>query len=55
MYVEKSISTGNGLEPYFIDFADVSRDEMVTAMIASFHGNNKLLESLLDRITAIIE
>ncbi len=40
---------------YFIDFADVSRDEMVTAMIASFHGNNKLLESLLDRITAIIE
>lgn len=40
---------------YFIDFAEVGRDEMVAAMIASFHGNNQPLESLLERITAIID
>lgn len=40
---------------YFIDFDEVSRDEMYAAMIASFHGDNKPLESLLERITAMIE
>ncbi len=40
---------------YFIDFAEVGRDEMYAAMIASFHSDNSPLESLLDRITAIIE
>lgn len=40
---------------YFIDFDEVSREEMYAAMIASFHGNNKPLELLLGRIGAIIE
>ena len=40
---------------YFIDFDEVSRDEMYAAMIASFHGDNKPLEILLERITAMIE
>ncbi|MBK7897886.1 MAG: Fic family protein [Azonexus sp.] len=40
---------------YFIDFAEVSRDEMVAAMTASFRGDNMQLEALLERITAIIE
>lgn len=40
---------------YFIDFDEVSRDEMYAAMIASFHGDNKPLESLLERIVALIE
>ncbi|MBS1161069.1 MAG: cell filamentation protein Fic [Proteobacteria bacterium] len=40
---------------YFIDFAEVSHGEMYAAMIASFHGDNKPLESLLGRIGAIIE
>jgi cell filamentation protein len=40
---------------YFIGFEDASRDEMYTAMIASFHGNAKPLTDLLDRITAIID
>jgi cell filamentation protein len=40
---------------YFIDFDEASRDEMYAAMIASFHGDNKPLESLLGRITAMIE
>ena len=40
---------------YFIDFDEASRDEMYTAMIASFHGDNKPLEILLERITAMIE
>lgn len=40
---------------YFIDFDGVSREEMYSAMIASFHGDNKILELLLGRISAIIE
>lgn len=40
---------------YFIDFAEVSREEMYGAMIASFRGDNGPLESLLGRISAIIE
>jgi cell filamentation protein len=40
---------------YFMDFDEVSREEMYAAMIASFHGDNKPLESLLLRISAIIE
>ena len=40
---------------YFIDFDQASRDDMYAAMVASFHGNNAPLESLLDRITAMIE
>jgi len=40
---------------YFMDFNEVGREEMYAAMIASFHGDNKPLESLLERITAIIE
>lgn len=40
---------------YFMDFDEVSREEMYAAMIASFHGDNKLLVSLLGRISAIIE
>ena len=40
---------------YFMDFDEVSRKEMYAAMIASFHGDNKALESLLGRISAIIE
>jgi len=40
---------------YFIDFAEASREEMYAAMIASFQGDNMPLESLLERIIAIIE
>lgn len=40
---------------YFIDFDEVSREEMYAVMIASFHGDNKALELLLGRICAIIE
>lgn len=40
---------------YFIDFAEASREEMYAAMIASFQGDNKSLESLLERIVAMIE
>lgn len=40
---------------YFIDFDGVSRDAMYAAMIASFHGNNSLLETLLEQATSIIE
>lgn len=40
---------------YFMDFNEVSREEMYAAMIASFNGDNKPLESLLGRISAIIE
>lgn len=40
---------------YFMDFDEVGREEMYTAMIASFHGDNKPLESVLGRISAIIE
>ena len=40
---------------YFIDFADVESDEMIGAMIASFHGDNQRLVALLNRITAILE
>ncbi len=40
---------------YFIDFDEVSREEVYAAMIASFQGNNKPLESLLERIVALIE
>ena len=40
---------------YFMDFNEVGREEMYAAMIASFHGDNKPLESLLGRITSIIE
>jgi cell filamentation protein len=40
---------------YFIDFDQVTRSEMYAAMIASFRGDNKPLESLLERISAILE
>ena len=40
---------------YFIDFDEVSREEMYAAMIASFHGDSKTLESLLGQISAIVE
>ena len=40
---------------YFMDFSELNREEMYAAMIASFHGDNNVLESLLDRITAIFE
>lgn len=40
---------------YFINFDEASGDEMVAVMIASFHGDNKPLESLLEQITAMIE
>lgn len=40
---------------YFMDFGEVERDEMYGAMIASFNGNNRPLEALLERICAIIE
>lgn len=35
---------------YFLDFDGVSRDEMYGVMIASFHGDNAPLETLLARI-----
>lgn len=40
---------------YFMDFDEVSREEMYAAMIASFHGEKNLLVSLLGRICAMIE
>lgn len=40
---------------YFIDFECVSQDQMYAAMIASFNGDLKLLENLLNEITAIVE
>lgn len=40
---------------YFIDFDQVSREEMYAAMIASFHGDNAPLEALLERICAVLE
>lgn len=40
---------------YFIDFAEISRDAMYSAMIASFRGNLQPLVSLLNSVTAIIE
>ncbi len=40
---------------YFIDFEEAGREEMYAAMIASFRGDNRPLEMLLGRITAIIE
>lgn len=40
---------------YFIDFDEVSREEMYAAMIASFHGDSKMMESLLGQISAIVE
>lgn len=40
---------------YFIDFDQVTREEMYEAMIASFRGDNTPLEALLDRVCAILE
>lgn len=40
---------------YFINFDEASRDELYAAMIASFNCDNKPLELLLGRITAIVE
>ncbi|QNM95767.1 Fic/DOC family protein [Chitinimonas koreensis] len=40
---------------YFIDFSQVEPNEMIEAMIASFHGNEAPLSVLLTRITAIVE
>lgn len=40
---------------YFMDFSEAGRDEMYAAMIASFHGDNRQLEVLLERIGSIIE
>lgn len=40
---------------YFINFDEATRDDIYTAMIASFGGNNRPLIELLERITAIIE
>jgi cell filamentation protein len=40
---------------YFVDFESISQDQMYVAMIASFNGNLKPLENLLNENTAIIE
>lgn len=40
---------------YFIDFDQVGREEMYVAMIASFRGDNNPLETLLERISAMLE
>lgn len=40
---------------YFISFDEASREETLNAMIASFHGDQKPLIALLERITAEIE
>ena len=40
---------------YFIDFDEVSREEMYHAMITSFLGDNTPLIALLDRICSVIE
>ncbi|MDK2122737.1 Fic/DOC family protein [Parachitinimonas caeni] len=37
---------------YSIEFELATRDEMIGAMIASFHGDQDTLETLLDRITS---
>lgn len=39
---------------YFIDFTETTSDEMIAAMIASFHGRDLELITLLKRITAVI-
>ena len=40
---------------YFVDFESISQDQMYLAMFASFNGNLKPLENLLNENTAIIE
>lgn len=40
---------------YFVDFENVSRDQMYSVMIASFNGDEAPLATLLNDITAIIE
>lgn len=40
---------------YFIDFDGVERGEMYAAMIASFHGDPMPLETLLARVTSVVE
>lgn len=40
---------------YFIDFEPVDQEQMYAVMIASFNGNTKPLEELLDQLTSIIE
>lgn len=40
---------------FFIDFENVSREDMYNAMISSFRGDNRLLIELLDRICSMIE
>jgi len=40
---------------FFIDFENVSQEDMYKAMISSFRGDNRLLIELLDRICSMIE
>jgi len=40
---------------YFIDFEQVSQEEMYAVMIAAFNANLQPLTNLLDRVTSIIE
>jgi cell filamentation protein len=40
---------------YFIDFENMTQDQMYSVMIASFNGDLKPLEHLLNQNTAIIE
>ena len=40
---------------YFVDFESISQYQMYVAMFASFNGNLKPLENLLNENTAIIE
>lgn len=40
---------------YFIDFDQVSQEDMCNAMIASFHGDGAPLEALLTRICTLLE
>lgn len=40
---------------YFVDFNEVSRDEMYAVMIASFMGDSEPLELLLGQVCSIVE
>lgn len=40
---------------YFVDFEQVSREEMIKVMIISFNGDEQPLENLLNTITSILE
>lgn len=39
---------------YFVDFSETNAHEMIGAMIASFHGDNRDLVELLERVTAVV-